>query len=293
MLLSLLQEAHSAASGTAEAAGTGEHVPVIVEWTNHVFGPAVYKLQQIIMPQLAHLWGGEWHGDPEMPIPTHMVMFFIAVLISTVLLYLIRGKLSVENPSTRQQSLEVIISGVRSLILENIGPHGMKYFPMIATFAVFIGVCNLMGLIPGLIAPTTNFNVPLGLALLSFVYYNYVGIRENGLFGYLRHFAGPSLAIAVLFFPVEIVSNLARIVSLSMRLLWNIYGDETLAKAFGQIFAWGLPVLLLPLGLFVALMQSFIFTLLSIIYISEVTHAVEADHEEGQAKEGHAVHVEA
>jgi F-type H+-transporting ATPase subunit a len=151
-------------------------------------------------------------------------------------------------------------------------------------FAVLIGVCNLMGLIPFLEAPTANYNIPIALAVMSFLYYNYVGIKENGLFGYLKHFAGPSAAMAVLFFPVEIISNTARIVSLSMRLLWNIFGDETLAGAFMEIFRWGLPIILMPLALFVAVMQAFIFTMLSILYISEVTHHHEA-HEVSLTRE--------
>jgi F-type H+-transporting ATPase subunit a len=257
-------------------AGSAHHVPAIVEWVNELLGPPVFRWQQAILPRLYGLFGAEWHGDPNLPIPTHVVMFFIAVLISTVGLRLLLGRLSLESPSPRQQVFELLFSGLRNLMRENIGPHGLKYFPMIGTFAVLIGVCNLMGLIPGLVAPTANYNVPLALALLSFLYYNYVGLKENGLVEYLRHFAGPVLAIAPLFFPVEIVSNSARIISLSMRLFWNIFGDETLASVFSQIVAWGVPVLLMPLGLFVALMQTFIFVMLSIIYIGEVTHHAEA-----------------
>ncbi len=260
----------------APESGTAHHVPALVEWVNHVLGPTVYRWQQALMPKLYGLFGAEWHGDPTMPIPTHLVMFFIAVLLSTVGLRLLLGRLSLENPSPRQQVFELLFSGLRNLMRENIGPHGSKYFPIIGTFAVVIGVCNLMGLIPGLVAPTANYNVPLALALMSFLYYNYVGLRENGPIEYLRHFAGPVLAIAPLFFPVEIVSNSARIISLSMRLFWNIFGDETLASVFSQIVAWGVPVLLMPLGLFVALMQTFIFVMLSIIYIGEVTHHAEA-----------------
>ncbi len=256
--------------------GSAHHVPAIVEWVNDLLGPTVFRWQQVILPGLYGLFGAEWHGDPNLPIPTHVVMFFIAVLISTVGLRLLLGRLSLENPSPRQQVFELLFSGLRNLMRENIGPHGLKYFPMIGTFAVLIGVCNLMGLIPGLVAPTANYNVPLALALLSFLYYNYVGLKENGLVEYLRHFAGPVLVIAPLFFPVEIVSNSARIISLSMRLFWNIFGDETLASVFSQIVAWGVPVLLMPLGLFVALMQTFIFVMLSIIYIGEVTHHAEA-----------------
>jgi F-type H+-transporting ATPase subunit a len=276
-LLLIGQQATEQAGAAAEhAEAGGHHVPAIAEWVNHLLGPTVYEIQKAIMPTFYGWFGAEWHGDPAMPVPVHIVMFFIAVLVSTLVLWLVRGKLSVENPSHRQQVFELLIGGIRSLIRDNIGPHGMKYFPVIATFAVLIGVCNLMGLVPGLIAPTANFNVPIGLAVMSFLYYNYVGVKENGLFGYLKHFAGPSAAMAVLFFPVEIISNLARIASLSMRLLWNIFGDETLAGAFQEIFAWGLPLILMPLGLFVALMQAFIFTMLSIIYISEVTQHEEA-----------------
>lgn len=282
IMMSLIPQAAEHAVGQSDA--SGHHVSIITEWVNHLLGPTVYQIQKAIMPSFYGLFGAEWHGDANMPIPNHMVMFFIAVIISTVVLYWLRGKLSVERPTTRQQVFELLIDGIRSLIRENIGPHGMKYFPVIGTFAVLIGVCNLMGLIPFLQPPTANFNVTLALAVMSFLYYNYVGIKENGLFGYLKHFAGPSAAMAVLFFPVEIISNLARIVSLSMRLLWNIFGDETLAGAFAQIFAWVLPAMLMPLALFVALMQAFIFTMLSILYISEVTHHHEA-HEVSMTRE--------
>lgn len=294
MMWSFINLAPQAAEQAAEQgeAAAGHHVPVIVEWVNHVLGPTVYRLQQAIMPTFYGWFGAEWHGDPEMPIPKHMVMFFIAVIISTVVLYWLRGKLSVEQPSNRQQVFELLVEGLRNLIRENIGPHGMRYFPVIGMFAVFIGVCNLMGLIPFLEAPTANYNVPLALAAVSFLYYNYIGIKENGLFGYLKHFGGPIVAMSWLFFPVEILSNLVRIVSLSMRLLVNMFGDETLVGAFSQILAWGLPVILMPLGLFVALMQSFIFTFLSTIYISEVTHHHEA-HEVSITREERGVSAEA
>ncbi|RMG52001.1 MAG: ATP synthase F0 subunit A [Acidobacteria bacterium] len=248
------------------------HVPIIVEWVNHLLGPAVYRIQEAIMPTVYGWFGAEWHGHPEMPIPTHMVMFFIAVIISTVGLRWMIGELSIENPSNRQQFFEVIFEGVRNLMRENIGPHYMRYFPVIGLFTVLIGVSNLMGMIPFLRAPTANYNIPFALAVLSFLYYNYVGIKENGLLGHLRHFAGPVLFVAVIFFPIEIVSNLARILSLSMRLFWNIFGDDISVEAFAQIMQYGFPMILLPLRAIVAVMQTFIFMYLSIIYISEVTH---------------------
>ncbi len=280
--------------GTEAGEGAaGHHIPFIVEWVNHVFGPTVYRIEQAVMPTFYGLFGAHWQGDPDMPIPTHMVMFFIAVVITAVVLPLIRGKLSVENPTPRQQVFELLFSGLRNLMRETIGQHGTRYFPMIGTFAVLIGTCNLMGLIPGLEAPTANYNVPIAFALLSFLYYNYVGIRENGLIGHLRHFAGPVLVIAPLFFPVEIISNSARIISLSMRLFLNIFIDETLSKVFSQIVAWVVPAILMPLGLFVAVMQTYIFILLSTIYISEVTHHTEAHETSGVHREIHQVEAEA
>ncbi|MFQ5674649.1 MAG: F0F1 ATP synthase subunit A, partial [bacterium] len=180
----------------------GHHVPVIAEWVNHLFGSIVYSIQQAIMPTFYGWFGAGWQGNPEMPIPTHVVMFFIALFISTIILRWVMGRLSVENPSGRQQIFELMFEGLHSLMKENIGPHYMRYFPVIGMLAVLIGVCNLMGLIPFLEAPTANFNVPLALAVLSFLYYNYVGIRENGPLGHLRHFAGPVAAIAIVFFPI-------------------------------------------------------------------------------------------
>jgi F-type H+-transporting ATPase subunit a len=144
-------------------------------------------------------------------------------------------------------------------------------------------------MLPDMVAPTANFNVTLALALTSFLYYNYVGIRENGLIGHIKHFGGPvpSILISLFLFPIEIVSNLARIMSLSVRLFGNIFGEEQLSGAIASMAQWLLPVLLMPLGLLTSVIQTFIFIVLSMVYLGEVSHHSEEHH--GGTAHDHAV----
>jgi F-type H+-transporting ATPase subunit a len=143
-------------------------------------------------------------------------------------------------------------------------------------------------MLPDMVAPTASYNVTLALALTSFLYYNYVGIRENGLFGHLRHFAGPVLWLAPLMFPIEVISNVARILSLSMRLFGNIYGEEQVSGAIAEMVSLGVPVLLMPLGVLTAFLQTFIFIVLSMVYLGEVSH-----HSEDHGADDHGNHGEA
>ena len=156
----------------------------------------------------------------------------------------------------------------------------MKHFPVVATFGLLILISNLLGMFPLLEAPTANFNMTLALALTSFIYYNWVGIRENGVLGHLKHFCGPVLWLAPLMFPIEIISNLARVLSLSMRLFGNLYGEEQVSGAISQLVPWGVPALLMPLGLLVAFLQPFIFIVLSMVYLGEVSHHSDEHHDE-------------
>jgi F-type H+-transporting ATPase subunit a len=174
-------------------------------------------------------------------------------------------------------------------MLEDIvGPHGLQYFPVVMTFAVLILVSNLMGLFPLFMAPTSATSVTFALGISSFVYYNYIGIKENGLFGHLKHFAGPIWWIAPLIFPIEVISNLIRPFSLGIRLFGNMFADEKVMDSIAHlapgITYWLVPVLLMPLGLFVVFIQTFVFVLLSQLYLSEVSHAPH----DGHAEHGHA-----
>ncbi len=282
-----------AAGHAAEAAGHhgGHHVPWLVEQVNHLIGPAVFNMQKAIMPPIysaLKIFGPHWPGEGktyeqyvaggDLPIPTQIVMFSIVVFVAVVVLRFLRGKLSTESPTSRQQTFEVGVEAVRGFLADLVGPGAMKHFPVVMTFAILILLSNLLGMIPDMISPTANFNVTLALAITSFLYYNWIGIRENGLFGHIKHFAGPIWWLIPLMFPIEIISNVARILSLSIRLFGNIYGEEQVSGAVAGMVQWGLPILLMPLGLLTFFLQTFIFILLSMVYLGEVSHHGSDEH---------------
>ncbi len=299
------QAAAGAGSHGAEAA-SAHHTPAIVELVNHYLGEPVHHFQLNYTKPLWERFFAPFGTTPEKvfgeytvenAIPWYTIMFVLACVITMVVIWILKPKkLSEDEPGYGQLTLEAGLLGVRGLLEDNVGPKGMKYFPIIGTFAVLILISNLMGLVPGLMSPTAATSVTFALGITSFVYYNYIGIKENGLVGHLKHFAGPIPWLALLMFPIEMISNLVRPMSLGIRLFGNLFGDEqilgTIGNLSGDLFAAvGLPhmpllmpVLIMPLSLFVAFMQTFIFVLLSIIYISEVSHA---PHEEGHGEESH------
>lgn len=142
-----------------------------------------------------------------------------------------------------------------------------KHIPFIFSLFVFILIMNLMGLIPGFMPPTMNINTNIGLAIFSFLYYNYWGFKKHGL-GYIKHFLGPFLPIAFLYFPIEVLSHVFRIVSLSVRLAGNMTGDHTVLEIFTHLTYLIIPVAFLVLGTIVSLVQAFVFSILSLIYIA-------------------------
>lgn len=276
------------AEGASEAS---EQVPAVVQWVNSWAGGPLNRFE-LLYTKPAWDWLFAKFGTtaehvfgpytPDNAVPWYTVMFVIAVVLTLAVVWVLKPRrLSVEEPSHSQLVLETGVLAIRDLLADNVGPHAMKYFPVIATFGILILISNLMGLVPGLMAPTSSTSVTFALGVTSFVYYNAIGIRENGLLGHLKHFAGPIPWLAALLFPIELVSNFVRPLSLGIRLFGNLFGDE---KILGTIAGlswwtkWGLPVLIMPLSVFVAFMQTFIFVLLSIIYISEVSHAPHAEH---------------
>jgi F-type H+-transporting ATPase subunit a len=297
VVLALLQHAPEAAAEHAEkAAEAAEHEPAIVEWVNHTFGPMVLSVERAIMPQIYGLFGGTWHEPAaDKVIPEHVLftLILMAVVFGGVLL--LRGKLSVDKPSKGQQLLEVVVEQIRGMLDQVIGPYGRRYVPVIGAFALFILIGNLMSLIPGLGAPTDNINVTGALGITSFLYYISMGFRQQGI-RYLKHFTGgltgfllPSLGILI--FVVEILSNSVRPVTLSLRLFVNMFADHKIASVFLDLAPWLVPIFTIVLGVFVSFVQTFIFIMLSMVYLSETVPHEEHDVEEhGHAHEPAEAH---
>jgi F-type H+-transporting ATPase subunit a len=199
-------------------------------------------------------------------------MALLVLLIFAVFLPLAARRYDRQRPGRVQNFLEMIVAGVRSLVSDIIG-HGAekRYLNVIGGFAVFIFVANLFGLFFFLQPPTGSLSTTVALAVLSFLYFNFQGIKEHGLLGYLKHFMGPVLWLAPLFFVIEIIGNFARILSLSLRLFMNIYGEHTATGIFAGLVPIVVPWPLMALGLFTALLQAFIFATLSSVYISLAT----------------------
>lgn len=279
--------------------GGGAHVPLIVEFLNHYLGEPVHKLQMATTYPLwksffanfgttpEKVFGGEYTAANA--IPWYTVMFVFACVITVILVSLLKGKLSEDDPQPGQMTLEAVFIYVKeNMIAPIIGENGSRHFPVVVTFGILILVSNLMGHFPLFMSPTASVNVTYALGVSSFVYYNYVGIAENGLLGHIKHFAGPKLPMLMLpitglIFIIEIISSSIRPFTLGVRLFANMFSDEKvfieITNIFPPVTQIGFPLLLTGLGVFVALVQAFVFTLLSMIYIGEVSHHGHDEHE--------------
>ncbi len=222
-------------------------------------------------------------------IPDYLVMCALIVLFVTVLCLIVRSRLSVENPGKLQIVFEDLVGAVVGLLRENIGPKGPKYLPLIGTIGLFIFVANMMGKIPGLMSPTANINVTVGCALTVWIYYHFQGLKEQGLIAYFKHFFVPPGSPWWLFpimGPIEIISHLSRVMSLSLRLFGNIFGEELVVIILASIVPFIAPLPMMVLGVVTGSLQAFIFVLLTTIYLAAAVHT-EHDHEE-HVNEAHA-----
>jgi F-type H+-transporting ATPase subunit a len=182
--------------------------------------------------------------------------------------FIVRSSLSVEKPGATQQLAELVHEGVGSLGDQIIG-HGYERFQAFATcIFLFVLFNNCLGLIPGVITPTSRPEVPLGIAVLTFLYYNFHGLREQGPVGYIKHFMGPLPWLAPLLFPIEIVSHLARMMSLTIRLYANMFASDLLTLVWFSIIPLAVPSIFLGLHFAVSVIQAFVFMLLTMIYLS-------------------------
>lgn len=181
-------------------------------------------------------------------------------------------------PTGSQNVMEAFITGVISVGKDSMGEeNARRYLPLIGSLGLFIIVSNLLGILPLFEAPTADINFTLALALIVFVYYNYLGIKKNGIVNYLKHFMGPVPVLAPLMFPIEIVSHLSRIVSLSFRLFGNIKGDDLFLLVLLMLAPWILPLPAFFLLFAMAFLQGFIFMILTYVYIAG-SIMMEEDH---------------
>jgi F-type H+-transporting ATPase subunit a len=215
-----------------------------------------------------------WHSVQHRfawDIPDHVVMALLVLTISAIVFPLMARRISRENPSHFQQMLEVVVSGLKDLLRDIIGHEGDRYLYIIGSFAAFIFVSNIFSLFFFLQPPTTNPNTTFALAVCAFLYYNWQGIRTQGIVHYLKHFMGPVLLLAPLMIPIEIIGHLARILSLGMRLFGNIFGEHAVTGVFMAMLPFVLPWPMMGLGIFGAFLQTFVFIMLTMVYIGGAT----------------------
>jgi len=196
------------------------------------------------------------------------VYMTLLVLILVPILFKIFAKKPSLIPSPVQNIFEVYINFVDSMIKENMGEKGRKYFPLIAGIGLFVFFGNLLGLIPGFESSTANINTTAALAILVFLYYNYEGIRKQGFVKYFKHFFGPIKWMAPLFFIIEILSHLSRPLTLALRLFANMTGGEILTLVLIFLVPFLVPLPIIFIHFFQVFLQTYVFMILTTVYIA-------------------------
>jgi F-type H+-transporting ATPase subunit a len=225
---------------------------------NHLFaGPVTGLLQALhIHPEY-----------PQAPITNAVAMQLLVFFFLVAVFALVRTRLSVDNPGGLQHVFEGAHGFVEGQSQEIIGHHSERYTPFLMTLTFFILISNLLGLIPGFESPTAVPVVPLGCAVCAFVYYQSQGFRQHGV-AYLKHFMGPMWWLAIIMIPIEIISHLARMLSLTVRLYANMFAGDMVTWVFFSLVPIGVPIIFLGLHLGVSLLQTYIFILLTMVYLS-------------------------
>lgn len=206
--------------------------------------------------------------------PNYLVFSALIVLFIAAIGIFIRSRLSVENPGKLQIVLEDLVGFIVEQLENLMGPKGRRFLPLVGTVFVFILLGNLMGQIPGLGSPTSNVNVPFALAITVWLYYHVEGVRAQGLGSYLLHFAFPPgvpKLMAPLMLPIELISHASRVMSLTLRLFGNIFGEHLVVLIIASIVPFLAPLPIQALGLIVGPLQAFIFMTLTAIYLAAAT----------------------
>ena len=225
---------------------------------NHLFGGAVAALLHAV---------GVHPANPAAPINDTFAMELLVAGGLIVFFAIVRLTLSVEKPKPAQQIAEMIHEFTGGQADQIIGLGYERYQAFVTCVLLFVLLNNCLGLIPGIITPTSQPVVPLGVAVLTFLFYNFHGVREQGFVGYLKELAGPLWWIAPLLFPIEIISHLARMMSLTIRLYANMLASDLLTLIAFSFLPFALPLLPMGLHFVVALIQAYVFMLLSMIYL--------------------------
>lgn len=207
-------------------------------------------------------------------LPGYLIFTWFMMLIIIVLALIARSSLKL-MPTGFQNVVEAVVYGLYNFVEEILGEdEAKKHFPLIATLGIFIFFANIVELVPGFIPPTSSWNTTISMAIIVFIYYQYLGIKKHG-FRYVKHFLGPVWWLTPLMLPVEIVGHFARILSLSVRLFGNIGGDDILLAVLFFLAPWLIPLPVMALVLLAAVIQSFIFPLLSTLYIADALSGME------------------
>ncbi|HWG19418.1 MAG TPA: F0F1 ATP synthase subunit A [Terracidiphilus sp.] len=235
------------------------HLFWITRLLNDLFGGAVTALLNVV---------GVHPDNPAAPINNTYALEVLVAFCLIVFFVIVRLSLSVEKPNAFQQIAEILHEFTADQGSQIIG-HGYERFQAFVTCVfVFILCNNLLGLIPGVVTPTSAPVVPLGIAVCTFIYYHYHGFREQGAIGYMKHFAGPIWWISWLLFPIEIISHFARVMSLTIRLYANMFASDLVTLVFFSLVPVAIPAIFLGLHAFVSLIQAYVFMLLAMIYLS-------------------------
>lgn len=231
----------------------------ITNLLNRLFAGPVDALLQMV---------GVHPANPAAPIDNTFAIELLVVLGLIAFFVWVRVSLSVEKPPVQQHIAELLHEFIGGEAHTIVG-HGYERFQaFVSCLFLFVLVCNLIGLIPGIAPPTSSAVVPFGLAVSVFLYYNFYGVKDQGIIGYLKHFAGPVWWIAWLLFPIEVISNLARMMSLTIRLYANMFASDLLTLVWFSIIPLAIPSIFLGLHFAVSVIQAFVFMLLTMIYLS-------------------------
>lgn len=228
------------------------------EILNRLFGPAVVGIMERLHIHVRH---------PQAPIPNSVAMEVLVCLFLILLFIIVRSRLSVDKPGALQHIFEGAVGFIDGQSREIIGPHSEGHTGFLMALGLFILFCNLIGLIPGFESPTALPVVPLGCAIVAFCYYQIQGFKHSGI-KYLAHFAGPMPALAPLMVPIELISHGARVLSLTIRLYANMFAGDMVTLVFFSLVPLGVPIFFLGLHIGVSFLQTYIFILLTTVYLA-------------------------